>query len=105
MNEPGKSRSHDRGDSAFPESIRKHYSAPVSGDGRVLPILESVGRRLIREIDPASPEGQRLLESGRVALWSATKGGPRRAAEKDQPGASEGAGPQARGKSRRLSDS
>lgn len=58
----------------FPESIRKRYSALVCGDGRVLPIIERVGRRVIREIDPSSREGRRLLEERKVSLQSATRG-------------------------------
>ena len=50
--------------------IRRAYRAVVCGDGRVLPIVESIGRRVIREIDPASREGRDLLTSGAVALWS-----------------------------------
>lgn len=74
MTGPSTRRSNPAASRAFPDSIRKHYSAPVCGDGRILPIIESVGRRFIREIDPSSHEGRRLLGEGRVALWSATKG-------------------------------
>src|SRR5262245_1251361 len=45
------------------------YSAAVLGDGRVTPITECLGRRLLREIDPLSSEGRSLLSSGRVMLW------------------------------------
>ena len=54
----------------FSERIRKSYTAVVTGDGRVLPIVESLGRRLLREIDADSPEGRRLLAEGRVMLWA-----------------------------------
>ena len=40
----------------------------VLGDGRILPIIESLGRRQIREIDPLTVEGRRLLNDGRVRL-------------------------------------
>ena len=42
----------------------------VLGDGSVLPIIETLGRRVIREIDPMSVEGRTLLGEGQVALWS-----------------------------------
>jgi len=51
-----------------PETSRR-YSTAVLGDGRILPIVETLGRRLIREIDPVSVEGRSLLDSGRVTLW------------------------------------
>src|SRR5438093_2853868 len=47
----------------------KRHSAAVLGDGRILPIVEKLGRRVLREIDPLSPEGRSLLDSGRVTLW------------------------------------
>jgi len=43
-------------------------TAMVLGDGRVMPIVETLGRRLIREIDPLSANGRRLLGDGRVTL-------------------------------------
>ncbi len=47
------------------------WNAFVLGDGRILPILETVGRRQIREIDPLSAEGRRLLAQGCVHLrWA-----------------------------------
>jgi hypothetical protein len=55
---------------SFPERIRKGWTALVTGEGRVLPIVEKVGRRVIREIDPGSAEGSRLLAQGKVDLWS-----------------------------------
>ena len=39
------------------------------GDGHILPIVETLGRRVIREIDPLSALGRTLLDSGRVTLW------------------------------------
>jgi len=50
-------------------AIEKIHTALVCGDGRVLPIVESVGRRVLREIDSESAEGRALLSSGKVALW------------------------------------
>lgn len=47
----------------------KHHSAAVLGDGTILPIVEKLGRRVLREIDPLSSEGRSLLDSGRVTLW------------------------------------
>lgn len=47
---------------------RKRYVAAVCGDGRVMPITEMLGRRRLREIDPHSTTGRRLLSSGRVTL-------------------------------------
>ena len=43
-------------------------TAMVLGDGRVLPIVETLGRRVIREIDPLSADGRRLLAEGLVTL-------------------------------------
>jgi len=54
----------------FPQRIRKGWTALVTGEGRVLPIVEKIGRRVIREIDPGSAEGSRLLAEGKVELWS-----------------------------------
>lgn len=71
-------------DGKFPEGIRKAYTAVVTGNGRVLPIVETVGRRVLREIDPESMEGRRLLAQGRVELWS--DGGGRARAESRQEG-------------------
>ncbi len=50
--------------------IEKAYTAIVCGDGRILPIVESIGRRVLREINPCSREGRELLSAGKVALWS-----------------------------------
>ena len=38
------------------------------GDGRLGPIEERIGRRLIRLVDPQSEEGRALLDSGAVDL-------------------------------------
>lgn len=54
----------------FPQRIRKVYTAAVTGEGRVLPIVETVGRRVLRQISPESAEGERLLRDGRVNLWA-----------------------------------
>ncbi len=40
----------------------------VLGDGRIMPIVETLGRRQIREIDPLSSDGRRLLADGHVTL-------------------------------------
>jgi hypothetical protein len=45
-----------------------HYSTMVLGDGSILPIVESLGKRQLREIDPLSVEGRQLLANGRVRL-------------------------------------
>ncbi|HEY3176468.1 MAG TPA: hypothetical protein VGK94_12000 [Candidatus Polarisedimenticolia bacterium] len=45
------------------------YTAAVCGDGRVLPITATVGRRLVAEIDPLSREGRELLTTGVVKLY------------------------------------
>jgi hypothetical protein len=42
--------------------------ATVSGDGRLGPIEERIGRRLIRLVDPQSEEGRSLLDSHVVDL-------------------------------------
>lgn len=54
----------------FPVCIDKTYTAVICGNGRILPIVESIGRRVLREIDPASSEGREILRSGRASLWS-----------------------------------
>ena len=53
-----------------PDRIRKSYTALVCADGRILPITESIGRRVLREIDPAGREGRALLAAGTVTLWT-----------------------------------
>jgi len=45
------------------------YSTAVMGDGRILPIQETMGHRITREIDPMSVEGRELLDAGLVTLW------------------------------------
>src|SRR5678816_1344714 len=47
----------------------KQHRAAVLGDGKVFPIVETIGRRVLREIDPLSAEGRSLLDAGRVTLW------------------------------------
>jgi hypothetical protein len=42
--------------------------ATVSGDGRLGPIEERIGRRLIRLVDPRSEEGRSLLDAHSVDL-------------------------------------
>jgi hypothetical protein len=44
------------------------YKGTLSGDGRLGPIEERLGRRLLRLVDPESDEGQKLLEQGDVEL-------------------------------------
>ena len=68
------SSSHFRGE-RFQGRIRKVYTAVMTAGGRVLPIVETVGRRVLREIEADSREGARLLAEGRVELW--TDGGTR----------------------------
>jgi len=51
--------------------IEFSFTAIVCGDGRILPIVESIGRRVVREIDPEGREGRRLLAAGQVTLRSA----------------------------------
>ncbi|HYR69212.1 MAG TPA: hypothetical protein VER77_04970, partial [Candidatus Dormibacteraeota bacterium] len=50
--------------------IEKRYTAIVCGDGRILPITETIGRRVLREIKPEGREGRKLLASGSVTLWT-----------------------------------
>jgi hypothetical protein len=45
------------------------YQAAVLGTGEILNIVESIGRRQLRNIDPAGREGRRLLAEGQVHLW------------------------------------
>ena len=52
-----------------PLRLSRTYSAAVLGNGHVMPIVESIGRRQLREIDPLSREGRALLVSARVTLW------------------------------------
>lgn len=49
-------------------SSRCRHRATLSGDGRLGPIEERIGRRLIRLLDPQSEEGLGLLRSGEVDL-------------------------------------
>lgn len=56
-------------DPARPNPAEPRYRAAVLGDGSVLPIVETIGRRQIREIDPVSSEGRSLLSGGHVTLW------------------------------------
>jgi hypothetical protein len=51
------------------DGVPRKYHAAVLGDGQVMPIMETLGRRLLREIDPLSREGRALLGSGCVDLW------------------------------------
>jgi hypothetical protein len=51
------------------DPVTRKYHAAVLGDGQVMPIMETLGRRQLREIDPLSREGRALLGSGRVDLW------------------------------------
>ncbi len=55
------------------------YTAAVFGTGEIREIVESIGKRQVRTIDPGSREGRRLLTSGSVGLWSdgATRAKPR----------------------------
>jgi hypothetical protein len=52
------------------DKIEVTLTAVVCSDGRILPIVESLGRRVLREIDPGSREGQMLLKAGKVQLWT-----------------------------------
>ena len=47
---------------------RGELRATLSGDGRVGPIEERIGRRLVCLVDPQSPEGQDLLSAAAVDL-------------------------------------
>lgn len=51
------------------DQVTRRYHAAVLGDGQVMPIIETLGRRQLREIDPLSREGRELLGAGRVDLW------------------------------------
>jgi hypothetical protein len=44
------------------------FKSTLGGDGRIGPIEERIGRRLIRLVDPKSEEGAGLLRSGGVEL-------------------------------------
>ena len=45
------------------------YSAIIFPTGEIPEILELIGRRRMRSIDPCSREGRHLLASGRVRFW------------------------------------
>ncbi|MEE8384619.1 MAG: hypothetical protein V3S01_01720 [Dehalococcoidia bacterium] len=45
------------------------YSAAITGTGEAQAIQEFIGRRFVRQIDPCSRMGRRLLISGQVSLW------------------------------------
>jgi hypothetical protein len=47
---------------------RHRFRGTLAGDGRPGPIEERIGRRLVRLVDPQSPEGLRLLVEGSVDL-------------------------------------
>ena len=44
------------------------YITTVLGNGQICPISEIIGRRRVRQIDPDSAEGKRLLQTGRVTI-------------------------------------
>ena len=64
MGRPKKQRSTP----ANTRSPQKRYTAAICGDGTILPIAESLGRRHLRDIDPLSSQGRILLLAGRVTL-------------------------------------
>ena len=45
------------------------YSAVVYGTGEIPEIVECIGRRRMRVLNPRSKEGRELLLRGRVKLW------------------------------------
>jgi hypothetical protein len=45
------------------------YCAALTGTGEAQAIQEFIGRRFVRQIDPRSRLGRRLLAAGEVALW------------------------------------
>ena len=45
------------------------YTAAVFGTGQIREIVESIGVRIVRTLDPKGREGRRLLNDGRVGLW------------------------------------
>jgi hypothetical protein len=59
-----------RHDDNPPRLIERTYTALLRDDGAILPITESIGRRVIRVIDPEGREGRLLLSAGKVTLWS-----------------------------------
>ena len=48
-----------------------HYAAVIYASGEIPEIVESIGRRRLRVIDPRGKEGRELLCRGRVKLWPA----------------------------------
>jgi hypothetical protein len=50
---------------------QKHYSATICGDGRILPIEERLGKRLMRTIECETSEARDLLRRGWVLLRTA----------------------------------
>lgn len=44
------------------------FKGTLSGDGRIGPIEERIGRKLVRLVDPESEEGVKLLNNGGVEL-------------------------------------
>lgn len=59
---------HDAGRAPDTEASSFTWCAIVLGDGRILPIIGSLGRRQMMEVEPESPRGRRLLNEGRVRL-------------------------------------
>ena len=51
--------------------VKKTYTAIVCRGGRVLPIEERIGKRLLRVLAPESKEGRSLLDRGIVQLTHA----------------------------------
>jgi hypothetical protein len=50
-------------------AVQLTYSAIVFPTGEIPEVLETIGRRVMRSIDPCSREGRRLLASGQVRFW------------------------------------
>ncbi len=46
----------------------RRFTATLSGDGRIGPIVERIGRKLVRLVEPESEEGVKLLKDGGVEL-------------------------------------
>jgi hypothetical protein len=46
----------------------RRFKGTLSGDGRIGPIEERIGRKLVRLVDPESEEGVELLKNGGVEL-------------------------------------
>ena len=49
-------------------ALHKNYVARICGDGKILPIEERIGKKLIKTINPVSRKGKKLLAQQKVTF-------------------------------------